>query len=45
MEVKKICTIDTFLHRTIYLNGILDTENLFCFYMYNYVIMLRRVFV
>lgn len=42
---KKICTIATFLHCTIYFNGILDTENLFCFYIYNYVIMLRRVFV
>lgn len=42
---KKICIIVIFLYCIIYFNGILDIENLFCFYIYNYVIMLRRVFV
>lgn len=33
MEVKKIGTIDTFVHCTIHFYGNLGTESLFCFYM------------
>lgn len=41
---KKFCISNIFFI-LYYFNGILDIENLFCFYIYNYVIMLRRVFV